>query len=211
MAVQSKSLHSQGETDQSRHLLVVSHPAVLGVNQLIYRELADRGWRVELVVPSRWRGEYSRQAIIPEALPGLEDALHPLPVALGGRPQRHVYLARCGALARRLAIDVAFLEAESYALAAAQWRRALSPLGIPFGVQAYENIDRPLPAPARRLRSGVLEDAAFVAARSQTAGDLVRAWGAKGEIGFAPPAVPGWQETPVRTRTGPSRWDSPGV
>jgi glycosyltransferase involved in cell wall biosynthesis len=196
MAEPPKTPLLQREIDPARRLLVVSHPAVLGVNQLVYRELAERGWRVDIVVPRRWRSEYSSEAIIPEALPGLEGSLHPVPVLLSGRPQRHLYLTRCRALASRLAANVAFLEAETYSLAASQWRRALSGLGIPFGVQAAENIDRPLPGTVRRLRSRVLEDAAFVAARSETAGELVRTWGARGEVGLAPHAVPGWTEIP---------------
>jgi glycosyltransferase involved in cell wall biosynthesis len=175
---------------------VVSHPAILSVNQLLYRELARRGWQVHIVVPDHWRHEYSSQDIEPQALPGLEDALVPTPVVLAGRPQRHVYLARCAALCRRLGIDVAFLEAEPYALAAGQWRLALNRLGVPFGVQCYENIDRSLPAPVRWMRSRVLRDAAFVAARSATAAELVSSWGAKGEVRFAPPAVPMWEEIP---------------
>ncbi len=65
--------------------------------------------------------------------------------------------------------DVAFLEAEPFSLPAAQWGFALRRLGVPFGVQCYENIDRALPAPVRWLRSRVLRDAAFVAARSDSA------------------------------------------
>jgi hypothetical protein len=34
-------------------LLAISHPAVVSVNQEVYRELARRGWDVTLVVPSR--------------------------------------------------------------------------------------------------------------------------------------------------------------
>jgi glycosyltransferase involved in cell wall biosynthesis len=203
MAEPSETTDLQGQTEPRRRLLVVSHPAVLGVNQLIYEELAKRGWHLDVVVPRRWRGEYSREAIVPHALPGLEGALHPVPVALSGRPQRHLYLTRCRALARRLGARVAFLEAEPYALAASQWRRALASLEIPFGVQAYENIDRALPGPVRRLRSLVLRDAAFVAARSETAADLVRDWGARGEVGLAPPAVPGWREIPAASPDRP--------
>jgi glycosyltransferase involved in cell wall biosynthesis len=92
---------------------------------------------------------------------------------------------------------VAFLEAEPYALVAAQWSRACRRSGVPFGVQCYENIDRSLPSPVRWLRSQVLRDAAFVAARSDTAGQLARAWGARGEVGLAPPAVPGWEIVPA--------------
>jgi glycosyltransferase involved in cell wall biosynthesis len=169
---------------------------VLGVNQLLYRELSERGWKVDIAVPRSWRGEYSQRPIEPETLPGLEGSLHPLPVLLSGRPQRHLYVVRARSLIRRLGARVAFLEAEAYALAASQWRRALRALDVPFGVQAYENIDRSLPAPVRRLRAQVLRDAAFVAARSQTAAELVRAWGARGEVALAPPAVPGWEQVP---------------
>lgn len=178
-----------------RRLLVVSHPAVVGVNQEVYRELARRGWEVKIVLPSRWRSEYSGAAMTPQALAGMDDALRPVPVALAGRPQRHLYLTRCGRLCARLRPDVAFVEGEPYALAATQWGRAFARRGVPFGVQCYENIDRPLPAPVRRLRAQLLRRAAFVAARSDTAAELVRSWGTIGEIGFAPPAVPGWEPT----------------
>jgi len=174
--------------------LVVSHPAVVSVNQEVYRELARRGWRVTIVVPSRWRHSYASGAVSPQALDGMRDALRPTPVALAGRPQRHFYLTRPRALLRKTRPDVGFIEAEPFALAAAQWGVAFERAEIPFGVQCYENIDRALPAPIRRLRSRVLRDAAFVAARSQTAGELARAWGARGEVGLAPPAVPAWQD-----------------
>jgi len=181
---------------EHRRLLVVSHPAVLSVNQEVYRELKRRGWDVTIVVPSRWRHEYSATDITPQALDGMEDSLLPVPTALRGRPQRHFYLARCRRICARLRPDVAFVEAEPFSFAATQWSRALTGRHVPFGVQCYENIDRHLPAPVRRLRARVLRDAAFVAARSDTAGRLARAWGAKGEVGLAPPAVPGWEVAP---------------
>lgn len=186
-----------GAADDRPRLLAVSHPAVVTVNQEVYAELARRGWEVRVVVPSRWRDEYSGRPMTAAVLPELRDALVPLPVALPGRPQRHVYLARCGALCRRLRPDVAFLEAESYSLAATQWSFALCRHGVPFGVQGAENIDRALPAPIRSLRGRVLRRAAFVAARSDSAARLVRAWGATGEVRLAPHAVPGWERGPA--------------
>ncbi len=182
---------------QRRRLLVISHPAVVNVNQEVYRELARRAWDVTIVLPSRWRNEYSRGALRPAALEGLQGALRPTPVLLAGRPQRHVYLTRPAALCARLRPDVAFVEAEPYALAAAQWRRAFAKLEIPFGVQCYENIDRRLPVPVRAQRARVLHDAAFVAARSDSAARLVRSWGAVGEVALAPPAVPAWESVPA--------------
>lgn len=187
---------AQASSGAPRRLLVVSHPAVLPVNQEVYRELLRRGWQVTLVVPSRWRHEYGAGEVTPAALAGMEGALAPVPIVLPGRPQRHVYLIRTRALLSEVKPDVAFLEAEPYSLPATQWGRALHALGVPFGVQCYENIDRPLPPPIRWLRSRVLRDAAFVAARSDTAGELARSWGASGTIGLAPPPVPGWEQVP---------------
>ena len=177
-------------------LLVVSHPAIVDVNQEVYRELSRRGWRVTIVVPDHWGDEYSRANLTPRALPGLESALRPTRVAFAGRPQRHLYLTRTRRLCVAIRPDVAFLEAEPYALAASQWARACSRSGIPFGVQCYENIDRRLPAPVRWMRSRVLHEAAFVAARSDSAARLARAWGATGEVALAPPAVPSWGDVP---------------
>jgi glycosyltransferase involved in cell wall biosynthesis len=180
-----------------RRLLVISHPAVVNVNQEVYRELARRDWGVTIVVPSRWRHEYSQTSVGPQALAGMESSLLPIPVALPGRVQRHFYLVRCRALCARARPDVAFVEAEPYSLSAAQWSHAFARLDIPFGVQSYENIDRHLPAPVRWLRSRVLRDAAFVAARSDSAARLARSWGAAGEVGLAPPAVPSWTSVPA--------------
>jgi glycosyltransferase involved in cell wall biosynthesis len=177
-------------------LLVISHPAVVNVNQEVYRELKRRGWDVTILLPNRWRSEYSGTTIRPQALAGMEDSLRPTPIVLPGRPQRHLYLTRCRSVCTELRPDVAFIEAEPFAFPAAQWSRALSRLGIPFGVQIYENIDRSLPLPVRWMRSRVLRQAAYVAARSDTAARLARDWGARGEIGLAPPAVPAWENAP---------------
>jgi glycosyltransferase involved in cell wall biosynthesis len=178
-------------------LLAVSHPSVVSVNQEVYRELQERGWDVTIVLPSRWRSEYSQRDMAPQVLDGIEASLRRTPVALRGRPQRHIYLAGTRALTRSARPDVAFVEAEPFSLAATQWGRALKRLGVPFGVQCAENIDRRLPLPVRLMRSRVLRDAAFVAARSDSAGRLARAWGARGEVALAPHAVPLWQDVPA--------------
>jgi glycosyltransferase involved in cell wall biosynthesis len=182
---------------QRRRLLVVSHPAVVNVNQEVYRELARRGWDVTIVVPSRWRNEFAAATFAPQALAGMEGALRPTRVAFPGRVQRHFYLTNPRALATRARPDVAFVEAEPYSLSATQWGHTFKRLRIPFGVQCYENIDRALPAPVRWLRSRVLRDAAFVAARSDSAARLARAWGAAGDVDLAPPAIPSWRSVPT--------------
>jgi glycosyltransferase involved in cell wall biosynthesis len=195
----NRPLTGRAENDSragARRLLVVSHPSVVSVNQEVYLELARRGWETAVVLPSRWRSEYSQQDMEPQVLDGMRASLHPTPVALRGRPQRHFYLARCRAIAARHRPDVAFVEAEPFSVAATQWARALASLGIPFGVQSAENIDRRFPLPVRLMRSRVLGQAAFVAARSDSAARLARVWGAAGAVALAPHAVPLWQEVP---------------
>jgi glycosyltransferase involved in cell wall biosynthesis len=169
----------------------------VSVNQEVYRELQERGWDVTIVLPSRWRSEYTQRDMTPQVLDGMEASLRRTPVALRGRPQRHLYLANAAALVRGARADVAFVEAEPFSLAATQWGRALKRLGVPFGVQCAENIDRRLPLAVRLLRSRVLRDAAFVAARSDSAARLARAWGARGEVALAPHAVPLWRDVPA--------------
>ena len=188
-----------------RRLLAISHPAVVNVNQEVYRELLRREWEVTIVVPSRWRSEYSQRSMTPQALAGLEHALRPTPVALVGRPQRHFYLTRCGALCAGLRPDVAFVEAEPYSISATQWSETFAKQGIPFGVQCAENIDRALPLPVRGLRSRVLRRAAFVAARSESAANLARTWGASGEVALAPHTVPPWELVPRAVEVEPDR------
>jgi glycosyltransferase involved in cell wall biosynthesis len=183
--------------EAGRRLLVISHPAVVSVNQEVYRELGRRGWDLTIIVPSRWRHDYSPSEFAPRALPGLEGSLRPVRIVFPGRPQRYLHLVNPRSLCASSRPDVAFVEAEPYSLVTSQWRLAFVSLGVPFGVQCYENIDRDLPLPVRWLRSRVLRDAAFVAARSDSAARLARAWGATGEVGLAPPAVPDWGPPPA--------------
>jgi glycosyltransferase involved in cell wall biosynthesis len=177
----------------SRRLLVVSHPCVVPVNQTVYRVLRDRGWDLSIVVPDRWRHEFSERAFAPRPLDGLEQAILPLPVFFAGKPQRHVYFARLTALLRRLRPDIVFLEQEPFSIPALQWGLAAWKLGVPFGVQAAETLDRPFPAVARRIRQWVLSHAAFVASRSPAAARLAVSWGATGAVAVTPHAVPAWQ------------------
>ena len=97
----TRSRSAQHERDRSapatqrrRRLLVVSHPAVVNVNQEVYRELQRRGWEVTIVVPSRWRSEYSQAHDDPAGARGHGARAAPHPVVLPGRPQRHVYLTQ---------------------------------------------------------------------------------------------------------------------
>jgi FkbM family methyltransferase len=175
-----------------RRLLVVSHPAVLTVNQEVYAELARRGIEVTIVVPANWRHEYSSGPLTVTALPELEGRVRPLAVALPGHPQRHFHLSSPWRVLSQVRPDVVLIEAEPFSAVAAQWSLAAVSRGLAFGVQCAENLDRPLPAPVRASRERVLARADFVAARSESAAAMAARWGAAGAIAFAPHAVPVW-------------------
>jgi glycosyltransferase involved in cell wall biosynthesis len=169
-----------------RRLLVISHPAVLAVNQLPYAELRRHAWDPFIVAPARWRNDYSAAVFGPEVLPELRGHVVGRRVLLPGRIQRYVYLTRPARLLRSLRPDAAFLEAEPTSASAAQWSRSLARAGIPFGLQCDENLDRRWPLPARIFRRQTLGCAAFVAARSPAAAALVH----KLRPGLPAPVIP---------------------
>lgn len=190
-------------TDQRhrRRLLVVSHPSVVAVNQAVYLSMKRLGWDVRIVVPDRWRHDYSEEPFPPEVLDGLTGDVQPMRVILPGRPQRHVYVGRISRVVHAFRPDAVFLEQESFAAAALQWGIVAHRAHVPFGIQSDENLDRPFPFAVRLARRWVLDRAAFVAARSPTAAERVREWGAKGRVDVVPHAVPMWGDVP--TRRGP--------
>src|SRR5579875_3731564 len=88
--------------------------------------------------------------------------------------------------------DVVFVEQEPFSVAGFQWARAAWRSAIPFGLQADENLDRPMPGVAVKMRGWTLRRAAFVAACSAAAASLVRRWGAVGRVEVVAHPVPGW-------------------
>jgi glycosyltransferase involved in cell wall biosynthesis len=184
-----------------RRLLVVSHPNVVPSNQAVYLELLRRGWDVVGVLPSRWKDHYHPEGYDTRALAGLEGRMHRVPVAVAGEPQRHFYLADVPRLIRRLRPGIAFVEQEPFAIPALQWGWALHRMGIPFGLQADENLDRPFPWPAKAIRRWLLPRTTWIAARSPTALAVNRAWGARGAMHVVPHTVPDW--APVERRGDP--------
>ena len=174
-------------------LLVISHPCVVPANQSIYRRMLQDGCSLAVGVPSRWKDDFHREWFAPLRLEGLEENIFNIPILFPGRPQRHLYFASSHAILKQLRPVALFIEAEPSSISALQWGAAARSLRIPFGVQAAENLDRTLPAPVIGYRTWLLERPRFVAARTYTAGQRVREWGARGEVVVVPHAVPEWE------------------
>jgi glycosyltransferase involved in cell wall biosynthesis len=180
--------------------VVVSHPNVVPHNQLVYLRLAERGWDVKLVVPNRWRDEYSPKGFTPTALEGLRGTFARVRVARPGVIQRHFYVTRPTRWLRRWRPTAVFLEQEPFSVPALQWGQACERLGLPWGVQGDENLDRPFPWPARVIRSWAMPRIDFFAARSPSAGRILRLWGARAPVAVVPHTIPEWPETALPKR-----------
>ena len=181
---------------------MVSHPNVVPSNQAVYLELLNRGWDVVGVMPSRWTDNYHPDGYDTRALEGLQGRMRFVPVAVAGEPQRHFYLANVARMIREIRPGIAFIEQEPFAIPALQWGWFLHRMGIPFGLQADENLDRPFPWPAKVIRRWLLPRTTWIAARSPKALEVNRAWGAKGIMHVVPHTVPDWQ--PVERRGDPT-------
>ena len=183
----------------------MSMPNVVAHNQLVYLRLAELGWEVKYVVPNRWRDHYSPDGFTPEPLDGIVGTFARVRVALPGQVQRHFYVSRPAGRLRRWAPDAVFVELEPFSVPTLQWGFVAERLGIPWGAQGDENLDRPLPLPARAIRSWSMPRIDFFAARSPGGAEMLRRWGARSEIGIVPHTIPEW-ELPERPRAGDDRF-----
>jgi glycosyltransferase involved in cell wall biosynthesis len=180
-------------------LLVVSHPNVVAHNQLVYVRLAELGWELKLIVPHRWKDDYSPEGFTPVPVAGLRGTFAHARVARPGAIQRHVYLTRPSSWLERWRPDAVFLEQEPYSVPALQWGFAAERKGIPWGVQGDDNLDRPLPWPARAIKRWVMRHTHWFAARSPEAADVLAIWGARAPVSVVPHTIPEWPRGDRRT------------
>src|SRR5262249_20699437 len=177
---------------------VVSHPNVVTHNQVVYARLAQRGWNLRLIVPNRWLDEYSPRGFIPQPMPGLAGTFARARVARPGAYQRHFYVTRPSRWLERWRPHAVFLEQEPFSVPALQWGVACERIGIPWGLQGDENLDRPFPLPARLIRAYSMPRAHFFAARSPTAARILARWGARAPVAVVPHTIPEWEPLPTR-------------
>jgi glycosyltransferase involved in cell wall biosynthesis len=174
-------------------LMVVSSPASVAANQQVYVALQEHGWEVHLRIPRVWRDLLDWRPYETRLVPALRARGRRLGTRLSGHPQRHFYVGALAAEVRAIRPHAAFVEEETFAAAAVQWSRVLARAGVPFGVQADENLDRRLPPPAPAFRRFVLRRAGFVAARSPRAASLL---GTAARTELVPHPVVEWPVAP---------------
>lgn len=175
---------------------VVSHAAVIPVNQEPFHHLGVAGAEVTVICPAVLETDI-RGRVGFKPLEGFAGRLVPVPVLFGGHRrwlggQRGIHAIVYGELARALAgsrAQVVFVEEEPYSLAAWQVARICAPRRIPLVVHQNQNVPRRLPQPFRSIGGWVLARAAGVTVRNRAAADLVRSAGFPGPVHAFPHAV----------------------
>ena len=155
-------------------VLVVGHPNVVPHNQLVYVRLAELGWSVTLIVPNRWADDYTPRGFTPVPVGGFTGHFARVSVARPGNIVRHLWATRPTRWLRQARRpDVVFVEDEPLSTTALQWGQACRRLGIPWGVQGDENLDRPFPWRDGRPRPAVTYHADVSRAARQGAGEAL--------------------------------------
>src|SRR2546422_1677828 len=106
------------------HLLAVSHPCIVPINQDFFAHVEEEtGWTVTIVLPLRWTTDYGKN-LKPARWPRFQGRLLPLPVRLAGSVPLHFYSARLGRVLDRMRPDAIYVHNEPYAAATYQVFRA---------------------------------------------------------------------------------------
>lgn len=175
-------------------ITVVSHAAVIPINQEPFDALARAGADVTVIAPMSLRTDI-RGTITLTELDGSAAKLIGLPVHLGGHArvlggQRGIHVIHYGGLRASLTAsrpDVVFVEEEPFSFAARQCMRAAGT--TPFVVHENQNIARRLPLPFQQIRRSVLRSAAGVTVRNAVAEGIVRRFGYTGPVHLFPHGV----------------------
>lgn len=144
------------------HLLIASHACSLPQNQQLFALAAkNRGWRVTLVLPERWRNEYGKYHEA-RLLDGFDAELVTAPVIKNGSIPLHAYRLRAAKLLRAIQPDVVYSHNEAYALSTMQWCLANKMVGSkPFGFFSCQNLVKRYPIPFRQGEAWVYRNSSF--------------------------------------------------
>ena len=170
-------------------LLVVSHSFSTPLNQSFYADVEQvTGWSISLIVPARWKTEYSVRSA--ERWPALRGTIHPIPVFQSGNIPLHLYRSSFVALLRSLRPDAIYVQHEPYGAATAQVYLANRICDrVLIGFYAAQNILKNYPPPFRWTESFVLKESSFCFPVTDDALGILRTKGYRGDAEVLPLAI----------------------
>lgn len=171
-------------------LLVVSHACVTAINQQFYASVeAASGWQITLVVPSRWKNNYSDR-ITPERWPDFKGELIELPVWRPGSIPLHTYQSLFTTLLRQQNPDAIYVHNEAYAASTFQVFLAnrLS-LNRPIGFYSAQNILKNYPLPFQLFEQQVFQGSQFAFPVSTSVQQVLEAKGCRAKLQCLPLSI----------------------
>jgi len=182
-------------------ILAVSHPCVTDVNQQFYAELEKLDHKVQLIIPSNFRTEFSHgKPVKVSRWPDFKGTIRTYPVGLSESIPLHFYLARLRSVIRSYAPDVLLVEEEPYSLSAWQTFYASRGMKMTRVVYSAQNIHKNYPPPFRQLEQYVLRHADLALAVSEDVVNVLRRKQYKGRHMMFPLGVDTEQFQPNKRR-----------
>ena len=171
-------------------LVVVSHACVTPVNQSFYADVEKlTGWTIDLVLPARWKNEYSSQ-IAPARWPGLKAEMHLTPVWKPGSVPLHLYQSWFAGMFNKIRPDAIYVHHEPYGLATAQVYLANALTArAPIGFYAAQNINKTYPRLFRTIEKAIYRRSGFCFPVTQGALSVLREKGYQGPAQVLPLAI----------------------
>ena len=162
-------------------VLAVSHSCVTDVNQQLYVALSRLpNVKICLVVPAKWKSEYSQDYLVPGRLDGVDFPIHAVPAAVPGHNSLHFYSPRLFAVVGEYAPDVVFLDEEPWSLAAGQVAGICRWLRVPLVCYTKQNLWKRYPAPFRWIEQNTYRHSSAIAALSEEVRQVLRQKGFPG-------------------------------
>ena len=171
-------------------LLIVSHSCVTPINQQFYALVEQQtGWELTMITPSNWKNEYGTTLSV-ERWPDYKGQLLGLPVLKSGSIPLHVYRSTFIQLLRQLNPDFIYVYQEPYAIVTTQIYLA-NYLSVkkPIGFFTWQNIFKHYPFPFGQMEKFVLQQSELAFPGSQSAEQVLRQKGYRGESIIFPPGI----------------------
>lgn len=165
-----------------RRVVILSHAAVVALNQRLYAHLAAfPDLDVQVIAPASWVSSL-RGPLVAEALPELAGRVHLLEVKRSGNLHQHTY-PRLGETLAALRPDVLLLDEDPPSLVAAQVLKEQARLGFALVAAAKQNVFKRYPPPFCWHERKLLRVAAGLAASSEQCLEVARRKGYDGPAG----------------------------
>jgi len=153
-------------------MIAVSHAAILDINRRLFVELAQRGHRVLLAVPSHWNNDFGSCPLQPEPLAHPSDKrllLRVCRLVMAGKTALQLYLPGSWPMLARWRPNIVFIDEEPWSFAALQWVLCAKLARASIIVYTKENRERSYPVPFSWIRHIVLRSAGHILAISDDA------------------------------------------